>query len=110
MKIKRLKELIKNVPDDVDVYFMFGLNDKYEDKENGVFTLNEETYVYFSLTVTPSTDYDIYLHLMLIHYADGASISPYEPYENIGQFTDYDNINIFVSKKNLLFGFIPQLQ
>ncbi len=41
MKIKRLKELIKNIPDDVDVYFMFGLNDKYEDKENGVFTLKE---------------------------------------------------------------------
>ena len=41
MKIKRLKELIKNVSDDVDVYFMFGLNDKYEDKENGVFTLKE---------------------------------------------------------------------
>ena len=41
MKIKRLKELIKNVPNDVDVYFMFGLNDKYEDKENGVFTLKE---------------------------------------------------------------------
>ena len=41
MKIKRLKELIKNISDDVDVYFMFGLNDKYEDKENGVFTLKE---------------------------------------------------------------------
>lgn len=41
MKIKRLKELIKNIPDNVDVYFMFGLNDEYEDKENGVFTLKE---------------------------------------------------------------------
>lgn len=41
MKIKRLKELIKNVSDDVDVYFMFGLNDEYEDKENGIFTLKE---------------------------------------------------------------------
>lgn len=41
MKIKRLKELIKNIPDDVDVYFMFGLNDEYEDKENGIFTLKE---------------------------------------------------------------------
>jgi hypothetical protein len=41
MKIKRLKELIKTVPDDVDVYFMFGLNDEYEDKENGIFTLKE---------------------------------------------------------------------
>lgn len=41
MKIKRLKELIENIPDDVDVYFMFGLNDKYEDKENGIFTLKE---------------------------------------------------------------------
>ena len=41
MKIKRLKELIKNIPDDVDVHFMFGLNDKYEDKENGIFTLKE---------------------------------------------------------------------
>lgn len=39
MNIKRLKELIKGIPDDVDVYFMFGLNDKYEDKENGIFTL-----------------------------------------------------------------------
>lgn len=39
MKIKRLKELTKNIPDDVDVYFMFGLNDK--DKENGIFTLKE---------------------------------------------------------------------
>ncbi len=41
MKIKRLKELIKNIPDDTEVYFMFGLNDKYEDKENGIFTLKE---------------------------------------------------------------------
>lgn len=41
MKIKRLKELIKNVSDDTEVYFMFGLNDKYKDKENGVFTLKE---------------------------------------------------------------------
>lgn len=41
MKIKRLKELIKNVSDDADVYFMFGLNDEYEDKENGIFTLKE---------------------------------------------------------------------
>ena len=41
MKIKRLKELIENIPDNVDVYFMFCLNDKYEDKENGVFTLKE---------------------------------------------------------------------
>lgn len=41
MKIKRLKELIKNISDDVDVYFMFGLNDEYEDKENGIFTLKE---------------------------------------------------------------------
>lgn len=41
MTVKRLKELVKNIPDNVDVYFMFGLNDKYEDKENGVFTLKE---------------------------------------------------------------------
>lgn len=41
MKIEKLKELIKNIPNDVDVYFMFGLNDKYDDKENGVFTLKE---------------------------------------------------------------------
>lgn len=41
MKIKRLKELIENIPDDTEVYFMFGLNDKYEDKENGIFTLKE---------------------------------------------------------------------
>ena len=41
MKIKRLKELIKNIPDDVNVYFMFGINDKYENKENGIFTLKE---------------------------------------------------------------------
>lgn len=41
MNIKRFKELIENIPDDVDVYFMFGLNDKYEDKENGIFTLKE---------------------------------------------------------------------
>ena len=41
MKIEKLKELIKNIPNDVDVYFMFGLNDKYDDKENGVFTIKE---------------------------------------------------------------------
>ena len=41
MKVKRLKELIENVSDDTDVRFMFGLNDKYEDKENGIFTLKE---------------------------------------------------------------------
>lgn len=41
MKIKRLKELIENIPDDTDVYFMFGLNDEYENKENGIFTLKE---------------------------------------------------------------------
>ena len=41
MKIKRLKELIENIPDDTEVYFMFGLNDEYEDKENGIFTLKE---------------------------------------------------------------------
>ena len=41
MTIKRLKELIKNVSDDTEVYFMFGLNDEYKDKENGVFTLKE---------------------------------------------------------------------
>ena len=41
MKIKGLKELIENIPDNVDVYFMFGLNDKYEDKENGIFTLKD---------------------------------------------------------------------
>ena len=41
MKVKRLKKLIKNVSDDTEVYFMFGLNDKYEDKENGIFTLKE---------------------------------------------------------------------
>ena len=41
MKVKRLKELIKNVSDDIEVYFMFGLNDQYEDKENGIFTLKE---------------------------------------------------------------------
>lgn len=41
MKIKRLKELIENVPDSTDVYFMFGLNDEYENKENGIFTLKE---------------------------------------------------------------------
>ena len=41
MTIKRLKELIENIPDDTEVYFMFGLNDKYEDKENGIFTLKE---------------------------------------------------------------------
>ena len=39
MTVKRLKELIKNVSDDTEVYFMFGLNDKYKDKESGVFTL-----------------------------------------------------------------------
>ena len=39
--MKRLKELVKNIPDNVDVYFMFGLNDKYKDKENRVFTLKE---------------------------------------------------------------------
>lgn len=41
MKIEKLKELIKNIPNDVDVYFMFGLNDKYDDKENGVFTIKD---------------------------------------------------------------------
>ena len=41
MTIKRLKELIKNVSDDTEVYFMFGLNDEYKDKENRVFTLKE---------------------------------------------------------------------
>jgi UDP-N-acetylglucosamine pyrophosphorylase len=50
VKIKRLKKLIKYISDDVDVYFMFGINDKYEDKENGessyfekklIFTLKE---------------------------------------------------------------------
>ena len=41
MKVKRLKELIGNVSDDTEIYFMFGLNDKYKDKENGVFTLKE---------------------------------------------------------------------
>ena len=35
MKVKRLKELIKNVSDDTEVCFMFGLNEKYENKENG---------------------------------------------------------------------------
>ena len=29
MKVKRLKELIGNVSDNTDVYFMFGLNDEY---------------------------------------------------------------------------------
>lgn len=41
MKIEKLKELIKNIPNDIDVYFMFGLNDKYDDKENGVFTIKD---------------------------------------------------------------------
>ena len=41
MKIEKLKELIKDIPNDVDVYFMFGLNDKYDDKEKGVFTIQE---------------------------------------------------------------------
>ena len=41
MKIEKLKELIKNIPNDVDVYFMFGLNDKYDDKENGVFIIKD---------------------------------------------------------------------
>lgn len=41
MTIKRLKELIKEIPDCTDIYFMFGLNDQYKDKENGVFTLKE---------------------------------------------------------------------
>lgn len=41
MKIEKLRELIKSIPDDTDVYFMFGIDDKYEDKENGVFTLKE---------------------------------------------------------------------
>ena len=41
MTVKRFKELIKNVSDDTEIYFMFGLNDKYKDKENGVFTLKE---------------------------------------------------------------------
>ena len=35
MKVKRLKELLKNVSDDTEVCFMFGLNEKYENKENG---------------------------------------------------------------------------
>jgi hypothetical protein len=63
MKIKRLKELIKNVSDDVDVYFMFGLNDEYEDKENGIFTLKEngessyfENKLIFTLTETKEDD------------------------------------------------------
>lgn len=41
MTVKRLKELIGNVSDDTEVYFMLGLNDKYEDKGNGIFTLKE---------------------------------------------------------------------
>ena len=41
IKIEKLKELIKNIPNDVDVYFMFGLNDKYDDKENEVFTIKD---------------------------------------------------------------------
>lgn len=41
MTVKRFKELTKNVSDDTEIYFMFGLNDKYKDKENGVFTLKE---------------------------------------------------------------------
>lgn len=41
MTVKRLKELIGNVSDDTEVYFVLGLNDKYEDKENGIFTLKE---------------------------------------------------------------------
>ena len=41
MKVKRLKELIENVSDDIDVRFMFGLNDECKDKENGIFTLKE---------------------------------------------------------------------
>ena len=41
MTVKRLKELIGNVSDDTELYFMLGLNDKYEDKENGIFTLKE---------------------------------------------------------------------
>ena len=41
MTIKRLKELIENMPDDTEIYFMFGLNDKYKNKENGIFTLKE---------------------------------------------------------------------
>ena len=41
MTVKRFKELTKNVSDDTEMYFMFGLNDKYKDKENGVFTLKE---------------------------------------------------------------------
>lgn len=63
MKIKRLKELIKNVSDDVDVYFMFGLNDEYEDKENGIFTLKEngessyfENKLIFTLKETKEND------------------------------------------------------